>query len=103
MPHRTSFAPQDNVTLENEVNTQVFDHDKYGKVLRYGCGMTKSRLSNYDSIIRGSQSTLTISTLIQEMNTKHTEQIQAIQAEQEVQQKALFEKAESQFCVKATK
>ncbi|KAG8478374.1 hypothetical protein CXB51_028133 [Gossypium anomalum] len=33
MPHRSSSAPQDNVALENEVNTQVFSHDKYGKVV----------------------------------------------------------------------
>ncbi|MBA0832527.1 hypothetical protein Goarm_016915 [Gossypium armourianum] len=49
--HKSPSMPQDNVALENEVNTQVFSHDKYGKVLRYGRGMTKSRLSSYGSII----------------------------------------------------
>ncbi|MBA0742037.1 hypothetical protein Gogos_015142 [Gossypium gossypioides] len=82
MPHRSPSVPQDNVALENEVNTQVLGHDKYGKVLRYGRRMTKSRLSSYGSIIRGSQSTSTISTLIEEMNAKHVEQIQKVQAEQ---------------------
>ncbi|MBA0858892.1 hypothetical protein Goshw_001501 [Gossypium schwendimanii] len=80
-----------------QVNTQVFSSDKYGKVLRYGHGMTKSKLSSYGSIIRGSQSTPTISTLIEEMNAKHAEQIQTVQAEQAVIQKALHEKAKSHF------
>ncbi|MBA0686795.1 hypothetical protein Goari_014375 [Gossypium aridum] len=92
--------PQDNVALENEVNTQVFSSDKYGKVLRYGHGMTKSRLSSYGSIIRESQSTPTISTLIEEMNAKHAEQIQTVQAEQAVIQKALLEKAKSHFVLR---
>ncbi|MBA0618272.1 hypothetical protein Godav_027644 [Gossypium davidsonii] len=78
MPYRSPSMPQDNVALENEVNMQVFSHDKYGKVLRYGRGMTKSRLSSYGSIIQGSQSTPTISTLIEEMNAKHAEQIQTV-------------------------
>ncbi|PPD82875.1 hypothetical protein GOBAR_DD20183 [Gossypium barbadense] len=45
---RRFFAPQDNVALENEVYTQVFTPDKYGKVLGYGCGMTKYRLFGYE-------------------------------------------------------
>ncbi|MBA0843275.1 hypothetical protein Goarm_000479, partial [Gossypium armourianum] len=40
----SSFLPQDNVALENELYTQVFGLDKYGKVLGYRRGMTKSRL-----------------------------------------------------------
>ncbi|MBA0743401.1 hypothetical protein Gogos_006084 [Gossypium gossypioides] len=35
-----------------------------------------------------------------EMNTKHAEQIQTIQAEQAVQEKALLEEAESRFHTK---
>ncbi|MBA0577295.1 hypothetical protein Golob_024690 [Gossypium lobatum] len=97
MPHRSPSMPQDNVALENEVNTQVFSSDKYGKVLRYGHGMTKFRLSSYGSIIQGSQSTPTISKLIEEMNAKHAEQIQTVQAEQAFIQKALLEKVKSHF------
>ncbi|MBA0874196.1 hypothetical protein Goshw_013301 [Gossypium schwendimanii] len=40
----SSFVPQDNVALENELYTQVFSLDKYGKVLGYRRGMTKSWL-----------------------------------------------------------
>ncbi|MBA0788528.1 hypothetical protein Gotri_027903, partial [Gossypium trilobum] len=47
--HRRFSAPQDNVALENEVYTQVFSPDKYGKVLGYGCGMTKYRLFGYEA------------------------------------------------------
>ncbi|MBA0728049.1 hypothetical protein Golax_000984, partial [Gossypium laxum] len=47
---RRFFAPQDNVALENEVYTQVFSPDKYGKVLGYGCGMTKYRLFGYGPV-----------------------------------------------------
>ncbi|MBA0701428.1 hypothetical protein Goari_022520, partial [Gossypium aridum] len=71
-----SFTHQDNVALENEEYTQVFDPDKYGKVLGYGRGITKSILFGYGSVTRGSQFTLAISTLIEEMSTKHAEQIQ---------------------------
>ncbi|MBA0632455.1 hypothetical protein Godav_001185 [Gossypium davidsonii] len=53
---RRFFAPQDNVALENEVYTQVFSPDKYGKVLGYGCGMTKYRLFGYGPVTRGIQS-----------------------------------------------
>ncbi|MFQ6660592.1 hypothetical protein Gotur_029055, partial [Gossypium turneri] len=41
---KSSFLPQDNVALENELYTQVFGLEKYGKVLGYRRGMTKSRL-----------------------------------------------------------
>ncbi|MBA0845944.1 hypothetical protein Goarm_022592, partial [Gossypium armourianum] len=54
------FAPQDNIALENEVYTQVFDPDKDGKMLGYGHGMTKFKLFSYDSVTRGSQSTSAI-------------------------------------------
>ncbi|MBA0655701.1 hypothetical protein Goklo_008155, partial [Gossypium klotzschianum] len=70
----SSFTHQDNVALENEEYTQVFDLDKYGKVLGYGRGITKSILFGYGSVTRGSQFTLAISTLIEEMGTKHAEQ-----------------------------
>ncbi|KAH1129881.1 hypothetical protein J1N35_001259 [Gossypium stocksii] len=43
----SSFMPQDKIALENEVDTQVFYPDKDGKMLGYGCGMTKSRLFGY--------------------------------------------------------
>ncbi|MBA0694073.1 hypothetical protein Goari_004403, partial [Gossypium aridum] len=76
----SSFAPQDNIALENEVYTQVFDADNDRKMLGYGCGMTKSKLFSYGLVTRGSQSTLAISTLIEEMSAKHVEQIQTIQA-----------------------
>ncbi|XP_040971363.1 uncharacterized protein [Gossypium hirsutum] len=46
----SSFAPQDNIALENEVYTQVFGPDKDGKMLGYGRGMTKSRLFGYGSV-----------------------------------------------------
>ncbi|TYI76892.1 hypothetical protein E1A91_D06G108700v1 [Gossypium mustelinum] len=82
MPHgRSSFTPQDNIALENEVYTQVFDPDKDGKMLGYGRGMTKSKLFSYGSVTRGSQSTLAISTLIEEVSAKHVEQIQTIEVE----------------------
>ncbi|KAG8496499.1 hypothetical protein CXB51_008990 [Gossypium anomalum] len=77
----SSFAPQDNIALENEVYTQVFGPEKDGKTLGYGCGMTKSRLFGYGSVTRGSQSISAISTLIEEISVKHVEQIQTIQAE----------------------
>ncbi|MBA0868523.1 hypothetical protein Goshw_015006 [Gossypium schwendimanii] len=77
----SSFAPQDNIALENEVYTQVFDPDNDRKMLGYGCGMTKSKLFSYGSVTRGSQSTSAISTLIEEMSAKHVEQIQTIQVE----------------------
>ncbi|MBA0862198.1 hypothetical protein Goshw_005754, partial [Gossypium schwendimanii] len=93
----SSFTHQDNVALENEEYTQVFDPDKYGKVLGYGRGITKSILSGSGSVTRGSQFTLAISTLIEEMSTKHAEQIQTIQAEQAVQEKALLKEAKSRF------
>ncbi|MBA0822012.1 hypothetical protein Goarm_018832, partial [Gossypium armourianum] len=54
------FVPQDNISLENEVYTQVFGPDKDGKVLGYERGITKSRLFGYGSITRGSQSTSVI-------------------------------------------
>ncbi|KAB2089448.1 hypothetical protein ES319_A03G062200v1 [Gossypium barbadense] len=75
---KSSFAPQDNIALENEVYTQMFGLDNDGKMLGYGRGMTKSRLFGYGSVTRGSQSTSAISTLIEEMNAKHVEQIQTI-------------------------
>ncbi|MBA0858963.1 hypothetical protein Goshw_002137 [Gossypium schwendimanii] len=46
---KSSFAPQDNIALENEVYTQVFCPGKDGKMLGYGHGMTKSRLFGYGS------------------------------------------------------
>ncbi|MFQ6666370.1 hypothetical protein Gotur_032738 [Gossypium turneri] len=76
----SSFTHQDNVALENEEYTQVFDPDKYGKVLGYGRGITKSILFGYGSVTRGSQFTLAISTMIEEMGTKHAKQIQTIQS-----------------------
>ncbi|TYH06000.1 hypothetical protein ES288_A08G123300v1 [Gossypium darwinii] len=97
----SSFAPQDNIVLENEIYTQVFDPDKNGKMLGYGRGMTKSRLFGYGSVTRGSQSTSAISTLIEKMSAKHVEQIQTIQAEQAVQEKTLLEEAESRFRTEA--
>ncbi|MBA0763456.1 hypothetical protein Gotri_012893 [Gossypium trilobum] len=48
----SSSSPQDNVALENEVHTQVFDPYMYGRVLGYGYGMTKSRLSSYGLVTR---------------------------------------------------
>ncbi|MBA0729517.1 hypothetical protein Golax_022750 [Gossypium laxum] len=48
----SSFAPQDNIALENEVYTQVFDPDNDRKMLGYGCGMTKSKLFSYGSVTR---------------------------------------------------
>ncbi|KAK5812416.1 hypothetical protein PVK06_027846 [Gossypium arboreum] len=68
----SSSSPQDNVALENEVYTQVFDPYKYGRVLGYGYGMTKSRLPSYGLVTR---------------------------VEQVVQEKALLEEAKSQFHV----
>ncbi|MBA0858962.1 hypothetical protein Goshw_002137 [Gossypium schwendimanii] len=47
---KSSFAPQDNIALENEVYTQVFCPGKDGKMLGYGHGMTKSRLFGYGSV-----------------------------------------------------
>ncbi|PPR85334.1 hypothetical protein GOBAR_AA35360 [Gossypium barbadense] len=75
------------------VYTQVSDPDKNGKMLGYGRGMTKSRLFGYGSVTRGSQSASAINTLIEEMNAKHVEQIQTIQAEQAVREKTLLEEA----------
>ncbi|XP_017620528.1 uncharacterized protein LOC108464763 [Gossypium arboreum] len=80
----SSSTPQDNVAIENEVYTQVSGPDKNGKMLGYRRGMTKSRLFGYGSVTRGSQSASAINTLIEEMNAKHVEQIQTIQAEQAV-------------------
>ncbi|XP_052882224.1 uncharacterized protein LOC128290561 [Gossypium arboreum] len=97
----SSFAPQDNIVLENEIYTQVFGPDKNGKMLGYGRRMTKSRLFGYGSVTRGSQSTSAISTLIEEMSAKHVEQIQTIQAEQAVREKTLLEEAESRFRTEA--
>ncbi|KAG8480380.1 hypothetical protein CXB51_024550 [Gossypium anomalum] len=56
----SSFTPQDNTELENEVYTQVFGPEKDGKMLGYGRRMTKSRLFGYGSVTRGSQSTSSI-------------------------------------------
>ncbi|KAK5775505.1 hypothetical protein PVK06_043402 [Gossypium arboreum] len=64
-------------------------------MLGYGREITKSRLFGYGSVTQGSQFTLAISTLIEEMSTKHAKKIQTIQAEQAVQKKALLEEAES--------
>ncbi|KAB2097959.1 hypothetical protein ES319_A01G205900v1 [Gossypium barbadense] len=94
---KSSSTPQDNVAIENEVYTQVFGPDKNGKMLGYGRGMTKSRLFGYGSVTRGIQSVSAINTLIEEMNAKHVEQIQTIQAEQAVREKTLLEEAESRF------
>ncbi|MBA0803376.1 hypothetical protein Gohar_013591, partial [Gossypium harknessii] len=90
---KSSFEPQDNIALENEVYTQVFGPDNDEKMLGYGSGMTKSRLFGYGSVTCGSQSTSTISTLIEEMSTKHVKQIQTIQAEQAIREKTLLEEA----------
>ncbi|KAK5835566.1 hypothetical protein PVK06_011258 [Gossypium arboreum] len=98
-----SFTPQDNIVLENEMYTQVFDLDKDGKMLGYGRGMTKSKLFGYGSVTRGSQSTLAMSILIEEMSTKHVEEIQTIQTEQAVQEKTLLEEIEYRFPTEATK
>ncbi|KAG8496469.1 hypothetical protein CXB51_007551 [Gossypium anomalum] len=97
----SSFTPQDNTELENEVYTQVFSPEKDGKMLGYGRGMTKSRLFGYGSVTRGSQSTSPISTMIEEMSAKHVQQIQIIQAEQAVREKTLLEEAESRFRMEA--
>ncbi|PPR92873.1 hypothetical protein GOBAR_AA27807 [Gossypium barbadense] len=85
----SSFIPQDNIALENEAYTQVFGLDNNGKMLGYGCGITKSKLFGYGSVTRGSQYTSAISTLIEEMSAKHVEQIQTIQAEQAIREKTL--------------
>ncbi|TYG99385.1 hypothetical protein ES288_A10G191400v1 [Gossypium darwinii] len=77
----SSFTPQDNTELENEVYTQV--------------------LFGYGSVTRGSQSTSSISTMIEEMSAKHVQQIQIIQVEQAVREKTLLEEAESQFRMEA--
>ncbi|MBA0782897.1 hypothetical protein Gotri_000710, partial [Gossypium trilobum] len=69
----SSFVPQDNVAMENELYTQVFGLDKYGKVLGYR----------------------------REMNAKHVEQIQTIQAEQVVRENALLKEAKSRFRAEA--
>ncbi|PPR89843.1 hypothetical protein GOBAR_AA30848 [Gossypium barbadense] len=82
----SSFTPQDNTELENE---------------GYGRGMTKSRLFGYGSVTRGSQSTSSISTMIEEMSAKHVQQIQIIQVEQAVREKTLLEEAESRFRMEA--
>ncbi|PPS01186.1 hypothetical protein GOBAR_AA19481 [Gossypium barbadense] len=79
---KSSFAPQDNIALENEVYTQMFGLDNDGKMLGYGRGMTKSRLFGYGSVTRGSQSTSAI-----------TEQV--------VREKTLLEEAESRFHTEA--
>ncbi|MBA0686975.1 hypothetical protein Goari_014538 [Gossypium aridum] len=47
---KSSFAPPDNIALENEVYTQVFCPGKDEKMLGYGRGMTKSRLFGYGSV-----------------------------------------------------
>ncbi|KAH1073056.1 hypothetical protein J1N35_025384, partial [Gossypium stocksii] len=47
---RSSFTHQDNVALEKEKYKQVFDPDKYGKVLGNGHEITKSRLFGYGSV-----------------------------------------------------
>ncbi|MBA0653855.1 hypothetical protein Goklo_020969 [Gossypium klotzschianum] len=47
---KSSFVPQDNIALENEVYTQVFGPGKDGKMLGYGRGMTKFRLFSYGSV-----------------------------------------------------
>ncbi|MBA0790973.1 hypothetical protein Gohar_015584, partial [Gossypium harknessii] len=83
------FVPQENITLENEVYTQVFGPDKDGKVLGYERGITKSRLFGYGSITRGSQSTLVISKLIEEMSAKHAKFIDMMDA-REKKYRALF-------------
>ncbi|XP_040937316.1 uncharacterized protein [Gossypium hirsutum] len=93
----SSFTSQDNTELENEVYTQVFGPEKDGKMLGYGRGMTKSRLFGYGSVTRGSQSTSSISTMIEEMSAKHVQQIQIIQVEQAVRKKTLLDEAESRF------
>ncbi|KAK5794958.1 hypothetical protein PVK06_036212 [Gossypium arboreum] len=64
--------------------------------------MTKSRLFGYGSVTRGSQSTSSISTMIEEMSAKHVQQIQIIQVEQAVREKTLLEEAESRFRMEAT-
>ncbi|KAL1145073.1 hypothetical protein V6Z11_A11G273800 [Gossypium hirsutum] len=69
----SSFIPQDNIALENEAYTQVFGPDNNGKMLGYGCGITKSKLFGYGSVTQGSQYTSAISTLIEEMSAKHVE------------------------------
>ncbi|KAH1098195.1 hypothetical protein J1N35_015116 [Gossypium stocksii] len=97
----SSSAPQDNVAIENTVYTQVFGPDKNGEILGYGRRMTKSRLFGYGSVTQGSQSTSAISTLIEEMNAKHVEQIKTIQSEQAVREKTLLEEAESRFRTEA--
>ncbi|KAG8480137.1 hypothetical protein CXB51_024896 [Gossypium anomalum] len=97
----SSFTLQDNTELENEVYTQVFGPEKDGKMLGYGRGMTKSRLFGYGSVTRESQSTSSISTMIEEMSAKHVQQIQIIQAEQVVREKTLLEEAESRFRMEA--
>ncbi|PPR97366.1 hypothetical protein GOBAR_AA23309 [Gossypium barbadense] len=71
------------------------------KIMGYGRGMTKSRLFGYGSVTRGSQSTSSISTMIEEMSAKHVQQIQIIQVEQAVREKTLLEEAESQFRMEA--
>ncbi|MFQ6634590.1 hypothetical protein Gotur_011752 [Gossypium turneri] len=48
---KSSFEPQDNIALENEVYTQVFGPDNDEKMLGYGSGMTKSRLFGYGSTL----------------------------------------------------
>ncbi|KAG8491830.1 hypothetical protein CXB51_015116 [Gossypium anomalum] len=98
---KSSFTPQDNTELENEVYTQVFGPETDGKMLGYGRGMTKSRLFGYGSVTRGSQSTSSISTIIEEMSAKHVQQIQIIQAEQAVREKTLLEETESRFHMEA--
>ncbi|KAB2048781.1 hypothetical protein ES319_A13G133200v1 [Gossypium barbadense] len=98
---KSSFTPQDNISLENKVYTQVYSPDKDGKMLGYGRGMTKSKLFGYESVTQGSQSTSAISTLIEEMSAKHVEQIQTIQAKQAVREKTLLEEAESRFRTEA--
>ncbi|KAH1032352.1 hypothetical protein J1N35_044526 [Gossypium stocksii] len=70
------FVPKDNVALE-------------------------TRLFGYGSVTQGSQSISAISTLSEEMSTKHAEQIQTIQDEQVVWEKALLEEPESRFRTEA--
>ncbi|PPS00376.1 hypothetical protein GOBAR_AA20290 [Gossypium barbadense] len=93
----SSLAPQDNIALENEVYTQVFGLDNDRKMLGYGRGMTKSKLFSYGLVTQGSQSTLAISTLIENISVKQVEQIKIIQAEQAIREKTLLKEAESRF------